>query len=96
MERSALSGFRLDPDAAPMPLYNFFANGKPDAGAGVFAAGVQALKDKEDALEVLRLNADAVIAHAEMPGIRKVFNFYVDLWWILAAELDGVADQILE
>ena len=96
MECGALFGFGLNPDAAPMPLDDLFANGKPDAGAGIFAAGMQALKDKEDALEVLRLDADAIIVYTEMPGVRQVFHCYVDLRRAFAAELDGVADQVLE
>ncbi len=70
MESGPLSEFRLHPDAAPVPLHDLFANGKPDAGAGIFAAGVQALEDEKNALEILRLNANAVVAYAEVPGIR--------------------------
>ncbi len=96
MEYGTLPRFRLDPDAPSMPIYDLLTNGKSDAGAGIFAAGVQALKNKEDALEVLRFDADTIITHTEMPGTWHFFNCYVDLWWILAAEFDGIADQILE
>ncbi len=61
MESRTLPGLRLDPNAAPVPFDDLFANGKPNAGAGIFAAGMQALKDQKDSLEILGINADAVI-----------------------------------
>ena len=96
MECGTLLRFRFYPNAASMPFYDLFANGKPNAGASVFAAGMQALKDKKNSFKVLRLNTNAIIAHAEMPGIQIIFNRNMDLRRALAAELDGVTDQVLE
>jgi hypothetical protein len=59
------SWFRRDPDASAVPLYDLLGDGEADAGAGILMPVVQALKDQEDALEVLRLNADAVILDPE-------------------------------
>jgi hypothetical protein len=48
-----------------MALHDLLGDGEANAGAGVLMPIVQALKDQEDALEVLRLNADAVILDPE-------------------------------
>ena len=69
MECGALPGFRLDPDAAPMPFYDLFTNGKSNACAGIIATGMQALEDEKDTFEVLRFDAYAIIAYTEKPGI---------------------------
>ena len=64
---------------------------------GYSRAAVQALEDQEDALDVLRLDTDAVVAHARKanhsPGARPPTSI-ADRF--IAAELDRVADQVLE
>jgi hypothetical protein len=79
-----------------VPFDDLPAYGKSDAGAGVIAAGVQALEDKENAFKILRINANAVVADREAPCIVKLFDPHVDLWGSLPVELDGIADQVLE
>src|SRR5918995_4801286 len=67
MEARALAGARLDPDAPAVALDHLLADGQADAGSRVLALVMQALEHHEDALVVLRLDADAVVAHFEVP-----------------------------
>src|SRR5439155_15529307 len=90
------AGRRLRPDPAAVPLDDLLADGQPDAGAGVLIARVQALEDDEDALEVPGLDADAVVPDHEQPLRVLGLDADVDPWPLGAAELDGVADQVLE
>ena len=61
-------GLGLDPDAPAVALDDLLADRQADAGARVLVAAVQPLEDDEDPLDVLRLDADAVVAHREEPG----------------------------
>ena len=45
-----------------MAFDDFLADGEADAGAGVMFAGMEALEDLKDAVEVLRGDADAIVA----------------------------------
>ena len=56
---------------------------------------VQALKDQEDALEVLRLNADAVVLDREPPHTPLMLCGHVDSNRAVAPELNRIADQVL-
>jgi hypothetical protein len=53
---------RLDPDAAPLPVHDFFADCEADACSriGFFLRG-DALKYLENLFEIARLDADAVV-----------------------------------
>src|SRR5919108_5862379 len=95
-ERASLARFGLHPDAAGMVLHDLLGDRQTDAGAGIPAATVQALKDQEDALDVLRLDADAVVPQPEKPILPPTLRPNVDEDRLLAAELDSVAEQILE
>ena len=70
MESCAVARFRLHPDPTCVTLDNFLADGKADARPGILLPGVQALKDDEDALGKLRRDADAMVAHREVPARR--------------------------
>jgi len=52
-----------------MSFHNLFADGQSDAGAGIFLPAVEPLEDDEDALGVLRGNADAVVPYGENPPV---------------------------
>ena len=67
VKSSALTGFGFDPNSAAVALDDFFAQSEADAGAGIFFAGVEALEDEKDALEIFGWNADTVVAHGELP-----------------------------
>src|SRR5258708_7379266 len=96
MEGAAFAEFRLDPDAPAVTLDHLLADGEPDARSRVFDLVVQPLEHHEDALEVLRLDADAIVLHHEFPviGFRHTKN--IDSGNGCRAELERVADQILQ
>src|SRR6476646_9990293 len=79
-----------------MAFDNLPADGQADPGAGIFRLGMEALENDEDALRVLRRNADAVVPDGTMPVGILARGREGDLWRRLAAILDGVADQVLE
>src|SRR6267378_7242348 len=96
MERAAGAGLRADPDAPAVALGHLLADREPDAGSRVFAHRMQALEQHEDAVEVLRLDADAVIGDADVPLARFLHRADMDAGHLLAAELERVADEVLE
>ena len=79
-----------------MALHDALADRQADARAGIFLAVVQALEDDEDALEILGLDADAVVADRENPVLFIFFDTHMDHGWFLAMELNGIPDQVLE
>jgi hypothetical protein len=79
-----------------MPFHNFLADCQSDAGTGIFLPAVKPLKDDEDALGVLRGNADAVVSYGERPPIAASAGREVNAGWFIAPELDRVSDQVLE
>ncbi len=79
-----------------MVFHDFFANGQPYAGAGVFSAGVEPLEHLKDALGILRLNADPVILNGKSPLISIRFGSDADFRPALVAIFDRIANEILE
>src|SRR4030095_3690564 len=69
---------------------------QPDASSGIFPARVQTLEDSENALEILRVDADAIVTHRKLPLSSAMFHIDVDLRRTFAAVFDGIADEILE
>jgi len=57
---------------------------------------VQALKDDEEAVKVLRINADAIIRDGEDPFVTLSLAREVNARRLLAVELDGIADEVLK
>src|SRR6185295_3578461 len=96
MERRALAGGGLDPDASAVALDDLLADGEADAGAGVLLTGVQALKQHEYFLEVLGLDADPVVPDEEVTFLAVRLGADLDLDGRRAAILDGVAHQVLK
>jgi len=80
-----------------MILHHTSANCQPDASTGVGLAVVQPLEHGENALPLVRVNADAVVAHAEAPLVTLVRHANMDDGgYIFAPVLDGIGKQILE
>src|SRR5208283_1042016 len=92
----ALARLRFDPNAPAVAFDDLFADGQPNAGAGILLAGVQALENLENPLGILRLDADAVVAHGKEPAAGLLLDTDVDFRRALAAELESVADQVLK
>src|ERR1035441_3755209 len=95
-KRRSMSGFGLHPDLASVALYNFFADGEPDASAGKLFGTVQALEEGENALVILRLHANAVIPHRKDPAVSFPDCGNVHPGRVRAPEFDAIADQVLK
>src|SRR6516164_6675129 len=59
-------------------------------------AGMEALEDLKDAVEVLRGDADAIVADRKDPAVFLLESADVDFRRAFAMEFEGVADEILE
>ena len=78
MERRALPRFRFHPDASAVAVHDSLANGQTDARARILLAAVQTLEDEEDAFLVFGVDADAVVAHGEVPEVFLAADVDVD------------------
>src|SRR5215475_11531881 len=78
-ERRTFPGLRRHPDTAAVAFDDFLAQRQPDASPGIFLARMQTLEDPENALEILRLDADAIVAHRELPLAAATFHLDVHL-----------------
>src|SRR5690349_15509101 len=67
-ESGPITNSRFHPDAAAVALDDLFADGKPESGAGILMAGVQALENDKDAIKKLGIDPDAIVADVEGPG----------------------------
>src|SRR3954449_11866882 len=96
------AGVRVQPDPAAVPLDDLLAHRQADAGPGELVLAVQTLEDHEDALAVLGLDADAVVAAAEQVLGRRAVVGALLLHGqahggrLFTAELDRIADEVLE
>src|SRR4051794_37044073 len=92
-----LAGGAVDGHRAAVALGDLAAEREPDAGPGVLAAAVQALEDPEDAVGVPRVEADPVVADADLgePAVDRAVHpdHRRDVG---APELDRVREQVLE
>ena len=91
-----MSRFGFYPDSSAVSLNNFLAQRQANARSGIFLAGVQPLENHKYTLGILRLDANAVVFYDELPSMACMAGTDVDLRWKVAAELDGVAYEILE
>src|SRR5438045_1417113 len=91
-----LPGPGLDPDAAAMPLDDPLSDREADAGAWILVAAVQPLENHKDAIEVLRLDADPVVADTEQPVSVLLGRGNVHLRSRRTAEFQRVRDQVEE
>ena len=92
----ALAHFRFHPDPASVAFDDAFADRQPDPGPGVFLARVQPLEYDENALRILRFDADAVVPDAELPCAVPLGGRDFDPHRLRSGKLQGVPDQVLE
>src|ERR1051325_5723130 len=95
-EGRALARFRFDPDAASMAVYDFLADRQTHAVAGTLGARMEAAKDTEHLLGVLRLDANTVVADREHPILLAPFRGDMNQGRFVPAVLYGVDDQVLK
>src|SRR5258706_10384272 len=67
-ESGAAARCGLQPNAAAVPLGNFFADSQANAGARILGLGMQALKNHEDALAMFGSYANAIVTHGNIPA----------------------------
>src|SRR5262245_58380495 len=79
VDLGALAGRGGEPQAAAVQLDDLLADGQPQAGARVAVAGVGAVEGLQDALEVLGGDADAVVAHDDVPQVEVALDADVDV-----------------
>jgi len=77
-----------------MPLRDALAHGQTDARARIVRCDVQPLKNGKDAIEIFRIDADAVILHRKDPLGRLLACGDVNARRLGAVKFDGVADQV--
>ena len=96
MKRGPLPGFRLDPDTTAVPLHDLLGHGQADTGAGALRSGVETLKEQEDPVAVLRIEAHPVVADRELPLAFPFLGPDVHGGRAEGAECEGVGDQIVK
>lgn len=65
MKNTALAFLRFCPYFTVVALHDFFADSQPDARAGVLLF-IQAVKEEEDFVQILFIDADAIILEGEL------------------------------
>src|SRR5258708_19739503 len=60
-EHRPLTHFRFGPDASPMPVHDALNRRQPDAGAGVLACGMKALKPAQKLSRIRHLEPPPVL-----------------------------------
>jgi hypothetical protein len=73
-----------------------FADGQPNACAGVLLAGMETLEDVKYAFEVLGVDANPVVADRKNPATWLGLDTDMDLGRLFAMKLEGIGYKILE
>src|SRR5512139_401963 len=92
----AFADFRFHPDISPVSFNDFFADGKPDAGARIFCLGMESLEHDKDAVKKIPLYAYTIVTHRKYPFVALVSGPYVDAGLHVTAKLDSIADKVLK
>ena len=80
-----------------MAFDNLLTDRQANASPGIISARVESLEQREDPLLILRLDADAIVAHTERPHATLAHCRDVHVRrFIWAVELDAVGDQVLK
>lgn len=97
VECRPLPGLGLDPDPAMISVNDPLTNREPDAGAGIFIAGVEAFEKSKDILLKFRCDAYPVIGHSEVPLQFLPLRADVDFGdSVRTPVLDRVTNEILK
>src|SRR3954469_13917751 len=86
----------LHPDPPVVPLHDPLADREPDPAARVLLPPVQPLEHGEDAIRVVRVDADPVVGDRQEPLASLPPAGHMDPRRPLVDELDPVRDQVLE
>ena len=92
-----MSWLGFDPDPPIILLHDPFADGKSNAGPGIFVICVQAFEEAKDVLLVFGRDADAVIAYGESPLSDLAISSDAHDWLLLPVPiLDRIPYKVLE
>src|SRR5512146_119109 len=90
-------GFRLRPDAAPVPMDNSLNYGQTNPGAFEVLGAVQTLKNSKKLVDIAHVEAHAVVAHKEAHFAAGDLSSHLDHRRITrAGELHRVPQQVGE
>ena len=95
-ECRSFSGLRFYPDTSAVSFHYLFGYCQADAGAGILRPAMKSLKNYEDAICKLRINADAVVLYRKNPFFFIFVGRYVNTGGSIAFELDSVHNQVLK
>ena len=96
IKSGTLSGCRLNPNPAPVPLHDFLAGRQSNSRPLSYFAALPALEQTKNPFGIRRINADPVILHAEPPAVTFRGNGKVDFRLGVAVVLDRVPDEVLK
>src|SRR5512146_1730605 len=96
-KRAALAGPAMGSDGAAMAGHDLATDGQAHAAAGIFAARMQALERPEDAVQVLLIEADALICDRNLPtAVHRRTAHRHSRRLVRGVELERVAEQVLQ
>jgi len=96
-KNGAMTWRRIHADLSSMPFDDLLAQGESDPGSRVIRPTMKPLEQDEDTLQVLRLDAYAVVAHAESPHAVIQHGGDVHLRRLVEpVKFDAVGDQVLK
>jgi hypothetical protein len=76
-------------------LYDLFANGQADTGAGVLFLGMQTLKNLKDVFGILRLKANAIVVDGDQPFSTFPSGRQMNPRGLVVLKPDGIGEEIL-
>src|SRR3984957_5320254 len=95
-EPGALGDAGVEPDPAAEVLDDLPAHGQADSRSRARGPLVQSLEDQENAVSILRFDADSVVGDGKRPERAVGLGRDDDARRLLAPELERVAEQVLE
>src|SRR5438128_2303452 len=90
-EARALAGSRFDPNPPAVPLDDALADRQAHSGAGILLTGMQPLEDLKNPAEMLRVNANPIIAHRKDPFSVPLLRANVNPRVFCSMKFDGIA-----
>jgi hypothetical protein len=77
-------------------LNNLFTNRQPNASTRKLGTAMETFENVKNPRKILGFNANSVITHTKEPFLISQLCVNVYLGWLIMAELNRVANQILE
>src|SRR5438093_10486415 len=91
-----MARLRFEPDAATVAFDDLLTDSQSQAGAGILAAPMKPLEDREHLIGIAHIDADAVVAYREPPHAVLPDHLDINAWREMTVKLDGIANQVLK